>query len=71
MRWMLDYTAQQCSGIASRYRDLDHIAGGFAMIPAPPRGFAIGPFRPDAALLLCSDGLSDALQFLRHLLICR
>lgn len=30
MRWVLDYTAQQCSGIAAWQRDSDHIEKGFA-----------------------------------------
>ncbi len=30
MRWVLDYTAQQCSGIAVWQRDTDHIEKGFA-----------------------------------------
>jgi 2-methylcitrate dehydratase PrpD len=29
MRWVLDYTAQQCSGIAAWQRDTDHIEKGF------------------------------------------
>jgi 2-methylcitrate dehydratase PrpD len=37
MRWMLDYTAQQCSGIASWYRDLDHIEKGFTYGGMPAR----------------------------------
>ena len=30
MRWVLDYTSQQCSGIAVWQRDTDHIEKGFA-----------------------------------------
>src|SRR5579864_9351062 len=37
MRWMLDYTAQQCSGIASWYRDIDHIEKGFVYGGMPSR----------------------------------
>ena len=37
MRWMLDYTAQQCSGIASWYRDIDHIEKGFVYGGMPAR----------------------------------
>jgi 2-methylcitrate dehydratase PrpD len=37
MRWMLDYTAQQCSGIASWYRDTDHIEKGFVFGGMPAR----------------------------------
>ena len=34
---MLDYTAQQCSGIASWYRDTDHIEKGFVYGGMPAR----------------------------------
>jgi 2-methylcitrate dehydratase PrpD len=37
MRWMLDYSAQQCSGIASWYRDTDHIEKGFVFGGMPAR----------------------------------
>ena len=37
MRWLLDYTAQQCSGIASWYRDIDHIEKGFVYGGMPAR----------------------------------
>jgi 2-methylcitrate dehydratase PrpD len=37
MRWMLDYTAQQSSGIASWYRDTDHIEKGFVFGGMPAR----------------------------------
>ena len=37
MRWMLDYTAQQCSGIASWFRDRDHIEKGFVFGGMPAR----------------------------------
>ena len=37
MRWMLDYTAQQCSGIASWYRDIDHVEKGFVYGGMPAR----------------------------------
>jgi 2-methylcitrate dehydratase PrpD len=37
MRWMLDYAAQQCSGIASWYRDTDHIEKGFVFGGMPAR----------------------------------
>ena len=29
MRWMLDYTAQQCSGLAATYRDTQHVEKAF------------------------------------------
>jgi len=37
IRWMFDYTAQQCSGIASWYRDRDHIEKGFVFGGMPAR----------------------------------
>jgi 2-methylcitrate dehydratase PrpD len=38
MRWMLDYTAQQSSGIASWGRDVDHIEKAFVFGGMPARG---------------------------------
>ncbi len=37
MRWLLDYTAQQSSGIASWGRDSDHILKGFVFAGMPAR----------------------------------
>src|SRR5262245_25992600 len=37
MRWVLDYTAQQSSGIAAWSRDVDHIEKGFAFGGMPAR----------------------------------
>ena len=37
MRWVLDYTAQQSSGIASWYRDSSHIEKGFVFGGMPAR----------------------------------
>ncbi len=37
MRWLLDYTAQQCSGIAAWDRDSDHIEKGFVFGGMPAR----------------------------------
>jgi 2-methylcitrate dehydratase PrpD len=37
MRWMLDYTAQQSSGIGSWGRDIDHIEKGFVFAGMPAR----------------------------------
>jgi len=37
MRWVLDYTAQQSSGIASWGRDIDHIEKGFVFGGMPAR----------------------------------
>ena len=38
MRWVLDYTAQQCSGIAAWQRDTQHIEKGFVYAGMPARG---------------------------------
>jgi 2-methylcitrate dehydratase PrpD len=38
MRWLIDYTAQQSSGIAAWDRDTDHIEKGFAFGGMPARG---------------------------------
>jgi 2-methylcitrate dehydratase PrpD len=38
MRWLIDYTAQQSSGIAAWSRDTDHIEKGFAFGGMPARG---------------------------------
>jgi len=38
IRWVLDYTAQQSSGIAAWSRDTDHIEKGFAFGGMPARG---------------------------------
>ena len=37
MRWLLDYTAQQSSGIAAWQRDTDHIEKGFVFAGMPAR----------------------------------
>jgi 2-methylcitrate dehydratase PrpD len=58
MRWMLDYTAQQCSGIASWYRDIDHIEKGFVYGGMPARNGVT------SALLVHSgwNGVDDVLS---------
>jgi 2-methylcitrate dehydratase PrpD len=38
MRWLMDYTAQQSSGVAAWSRDTDHIEKGFAFGGMPARG---------------------------------
>ncbi len=37
MRWLLDYSAQQCSGILAWQRDTDHIEKGFVFTGMPVR----------------------------------
>jgi 2-methylcitrate dehydratase PrpD len=58
MRWMLDYTAQQSSGIASWYRDTDHIEKGFVFGGMPARSGVT------SALLVHSgwNGVDDILS---------
>ena len=58
MRWMLDYTAQQCSGIASWFRDRDHIEKGFVYGGMPARSGVT------SALLVHAgwDGVDDVLS---------
>jgi 2-methylcitrate dehydratase PrpD len=58
MRWVIDYTAQQSSGIAAWNRDTDHIEKGFAFGGMPARGGAT------SALLVHSGwtGVDDILS---------
>jgi 2-methylcitrate dehydratase PrpD len=58
MRWMLDYAAQQSSGIASWARDIDHIEKGFVFAGMPARSGVT------AALLvqLGWNGVDDVLS---------
>ncbi len=37
MRWLLDYAAQQSSGIEAWHRDIDHIENGFVLAGMPAR----------------------------------
>ena len=37
MRWLLDYAAQQASGIEAWHRDIDHIENGFVLAGMPAR----------------------------------
>lgn len=57
MRWVIDYTAQQSSGVAAWNRDTDHIEKGFAFGGMPARGGVT------AALLVHSGwtGVDDIL----------
>ena len=58
MRWMLDYTAQQSSGLASWFRDTDHIEKGFVFGGMPARNGVT------AALLVHAgwNGVDDVLS---------
>jgi 2-methylcitrate dehydratase PrpD len=58
MRWVIDYTTQQASGIHTWLRDIDHIEKGFCLGGMPARDGAT------AALLVRSGwtGIADALS---------
>lgn len=58
MRWVLDYAAQQASGITYLYRDIDHIEKGFAFAGMGARSGVT------AALLVYSgwNGIDDILS---------
>jgi hypothetical protein len=45
MRWLVDYTAQQCSGIGYWYRAGDHIEKAFVFGGMPARSGDVGPAR--------------------------
>lgn len=55
MRWLLDYAAQQASGIEAWHRDTDHIENGFVLAGMPARNGAT------AALVVLSgwNGVDD------------
>lgn len=55
MRWLLDYAAQQASGIESWHRDIDHVENGFVLAGMPARNGVT------AALVVLSgwDGVDD------------
>jgi 2-methylcitrate dehydratase PrpD len=64
MRWMLDYTAQQCSGIASWYRDRDHIEKGFTFGGMPARSGVTSALLVQAGWNGVDDVLSGRDNFL-------
>jgi 2-methylcitrate dehydratase PrpD len=64
MRWMLDYTAQQCSGIASWYRDRDHIEKGFVYGGMPARSGVMSALLVHAGWNGVGDVLSGRDNFL-------
>jgi 2-methylcitrate dehydratase PrpD len=64
MRWMLDYTAQQCSGIASWYRDRDHIEKGFVYGGMPARSGVTSALLVHAGWNGVDDVLSGRDNFL-------
>jgi 2-methylcitrate dehydratase PrpD len=64
MRWMLDYTAQQCSGIASWFRDRDHIEKGFVYGGMPARNGVTAALLVQAGWTGVDDVLSGRDNFL-------
>ena len=64
MRWMLDYTAQQCSGIASWFRDRDHIEKGFVYGGMPARNGVTAALLVHAGWTGVDDVLSGRDNFL-------
>jgi len=64
MRWMLDYTAQQCSGVASWFRDRDHIEKGFVYGGMPARNGVTAALLVHAGWTGVDDVLSGRDNFL-------
>jgi 2-methylcitrate dehydratase PrpD len=64
MRWLLDYTAQQSSGIAAWSRDTDHIEKGFAFGGMPARGGVTSALLVQAGWTGVDDILSGDDNFL-------
>jgi 2-methylcitrate dehydratase PrpD len=64
MRWMLDYTAQQSSGLASWFRDTDHIEKGFVFGGMPARSGVTGALLVHAGWNGVNDIMSGRDNFL-------
>src|SRR5881409_316122 len=64
MRWLLDYTAQQSSGIAAWDRDSDHIEKGFAFGGMPARSGVTSALLVQAGWTGVDDILSGDDNFL-------
>ena len=64
MRWAMDYTAQQCSGIASWFRDRDHIEKGFVYGGMPARSGVTSAMLVQAGWNGVDDVLSGRDNFL-------
>ena len=64
MRWMLDYTAQQSSGLASWFRDTDHIEKGFVFGGMPARSGVTSALLVHAGWNGVDDVLSGRDNFL-------
>jgi len=64
MRWVLDYTAQQCSGIAAWQRDTQHIEKGFVYAGMPARGGVTSALLVESGWTGVDDIFSGADNFL-------
>jgi 2-methylcitrate dehydratase PrpD len=64
MRWLIDYTAQQCSGIGYWYRDSDHIEKGFVFGGMPARSGVTSALLVQAGWTGVPDALSGRDNFL-------
>jgi 2-methylcitrate dehydratase PrpD len=64
MRWLIDYTAQQSSGVAAWARDTDHIEKGFAFGGMPARGGVTSALLVHAGWTGVDDILSGEDNFL-------
>jgi 2-methylcitrate dehydratase PrpD len=65
MRWLLDYTAQEASGIASWQRDTDHMEKGFVFAGMPARNGVTAAVLVKAGWTGIDDVLSGADNFLQ------
>ena len=65
MRWVLDYTAQQCSGFAAWQRDTEHIEKGFVYAGMPARGGVTSALLVQSGWTGVDDILSGADNFLQ------
>lgn len=63
MRWLLDYTAQQSSGIASWSRDTDHIEKAFVFAGMPARSGVTSALLVEAGWTGVDDVFSGADNF--------
>jgi len=65
MRWMLDYTAQEASGIASWQRDTEHIEKGFVFAGMPARNGVTAALLAQGGWTGVDDVFSGADNFLQ------
>lgn len=63
MRWVLDYTSQQCSGTAVWQRDTQHIEKGFVYAGMPARGGVTSALLVQSGWTGVDDVLSGADNF--------